>query len=91
MVGAVHVRVAEPLPACVTVIENTASDALSVPSLTDMTMFDVVPASPPAGVPESRPVAVLNVAHAGLFMMLNVSAWPDGSEPMGWNVYAVPA
>ena len=38
----------------------TGSDALAVPSLTRMMMLLAVPAA--VGVPESRPVAVLNVA-----------------------------
>jgi hypothetical protein len=42
------------------------------------------------GVPDSRPVAVLNVAHEGRFWMLKVSALPSGSEALGWKLYSNP-
>ena len=44
-----------------------------------------------AGVPESLPVVVLNVAHVGLFWMLYMSVSPSGSAPDGWKLYAEPA
>jgi hypothetical protein len=37
------------------------------------------------GVPERRPVEVLNVAHVGLFEMLNVSLSPFASLAVGVN------
>src|SRR5512139_2147970 len=44
-----------------------------------------------AGVPCRRPVLVLNVAQAGLFVMLNVSVVPAfASLAVGVNVYCVP-
>ncbi len=42
------------------------------------------------GVPERRPVDVLNVAHDGLLRTPQMSALPSGSLPVGWNAYAVP-
>jgi len=69
---------------------NEASEALAEPSLTLMTMPVVVPTSPAPGVPASKPVAVLNVAHAGRFAMLNVNVLPSGSLAVGRNEYGVP-
>ncbi len=42
------------------------------------------------GVPDSKPVAALNVAHEGRFTTLNVSELPSASLATGWNAYAVP-
>ena len=42
-------------------------------------MFEYVPVCALLGVPDSLPVVVLNVAQAGLFVMLNVSVLPSGS------------
>jgi hypothetical protein len=42
------------------------------------------------GVPESRPVVVLNDAHVGRFTMLKVSALPFASAAEGVNEYALP-
>lgn len=42
------------------------------------------------GVPERRPVEVLNVAQVGLLEMLNVSLSPFASLAVGVNEYAVP-
>jgi hypothetical protein len=51
----------------VTVTANAASVAAPpLPSLTLITMLLVVPASAAAGVPDSRPVLGVNVAHDGL-------------------------
>ena len=72
-------------------IENAASAALALPSLTLITMFEYVPALAPVGVPDSCPVAVLNVAHAGRFAIANVSVSPSPSAAVGRNVYALPA
>ncbi len=46
-------------------------------------MFEYVPTSEAAGVPERRPVAVLNVAHAGLFWIVNASVSPSASAALG--------
>ena len=54
----------------VTAIENAASGVDARPSLTRITMPFVVPMWAAAGVPCSVPVAVLNVAHVGMFTML---------------------
>jgi hypothetical protein len=90
VVGGVQLIVAEPVATACTVSANGASDALKVPSLTRMTMPLVAPTCPAPGVPESRPVAVSNVAQAGGFVMLNVRGLPSGSLAVGVNVYAVP-
>ena len=50
----------------VTWIENAGSDALALPSLTLITMPEVVPTFDAVGVPLKLPVAMLNAAHAGL-------------------------
>jgi hypothetical protein len=71
-----------------TIIENAGSDVLVMPSLTLMTILPCVAAA--VGVPLNRPVAVLNVAHAGEFAIANVSELPSASEAVGWNAYAVP-
>ncbi len=66
-----------------TVIPNAASDALAWPSVTLIVMPLKVPT--PDAVPSSRPVVVLNVAHEGRFVMLNVSELPSGSLAVGVN------
>ena len=69
--------------AACTVMVKAGSDAVAVPSDTEMAMFEWVPAD--VGVPLSRPVVVLNVAQEGLFAMPNASVWPSGSETAGVN------
>jgi hypothetical protein len=54
----------------VTVIENAASAVDANPSLTPIAMPFVVPMWAAVGVPCKEPVAVSNVAHAGMFTML---------------------
>jgi len=49
-----------------TVMVNDASAVEALPSLTEMTTFEYVPAS---AVPVSDPLAMLNVAHEGLLVM----------------------
>src|SRR6185369_7864889 len=71
-----------------TAIENAGRAAVALPSLTRITMLLNVLAA--VGVPESWPVAVLNVAHDGLLSMLNASASLFASIATGMNVYAVP-
>jgi hypothetical protein len=43
------------------------------------------------GVPDKRPVELLKVAQMGLLATENVSAFPSGSEALGWNAYGWPA
>ena len=76
---------AVPVAACSTDSENAGSDADAVPSDTEMMMFENVAMSVSAGVPDRRPVVVLNVAQAGRFWMLNVSVLPSGSLALGWK------
>src|SRR5688500_476668 len=65
--------------AAATVIANGASAARRLPSLTLMMMFEYVPALVETGVPDSCPVALLKVAHAGRFAIANVSGSPLAS------------
>src|SRR5262245_995715 len=53
-------------------------------------MFANVPILLAPGVPCSRPVAVLKVAHAGRFAIAKVSGSESASAAVGWNAYAVP-
>jgi hypothetical protein len=71
--------------AAVTLIVNAGSDAEAVPSLTLITMLGSVPTSALPGVPPSKPVTVLNVAHAGLFVIENDSVAPLGPLAEGWK------
>ncbi len=64
---------------------NAGSEALAEPSLTLITMFEYVPTAPVPGVPDSRPVLVLNVAHVGRLAMLKASVLPSGSDAAGWK------
>lgn len=69
-----------------TVIENVGNAALSRPSLTRITMPEVVPACALVGVPLSRPVRLLKKAQAGLLVMENRSqVQRSGSDALGWN------
>jgi hypothetical protein len=52
-----------------TVIEKAGSEDDTLPSLTLMTMLDVVPTLALAGVPDSVPLALSNVAQVGRFWM----------------------
>ena len=84
-------RVITGLAAALTVIANASSDADALPSLTLITIPLYVPTSLADGVPLSCPVAMLNVAQAGLFVIENDRVLPDGSVAVGVNEYAVPA
>src|SRR5690606_19495212 len=55
-----------------------------------MRMFGYVPTSPPDGVPDTRPVDALKLAHDGRFSTENVSASPSGSDAPGSNTYGEP-
>ena len=72
-------------------IANAGSDAVAVPSLTEITMLPVPPVVPTGGVPLSRPVVVSNTAQLGRPVIANVSTLPSGSLAVGTKVYAVPA
>lgn len=65
MVGAWFVVVAAD-----TVMVKAGSDAVALPSVTEITMPGYVPTCNAAGVPESWPLEVLNEAQAGLPEML---------------------
>ena len=77
--------------AALTVIENAASDAEDVPSLTEIAMPEKEPTLLDDGVPVSAPVVVLKLAQLGLLMIENVSVLPLGSVVLGVKLYAVPA
>jgi hypothetical protein len=70
----------------VTVIANAGSETVDVPSLTVMRMLENVPSCEAVGVPERRPVVVLNVAHVGRFCTPKVSVLPSASEALGMKV-----
>src|SRR5690606_10245179 len=65
--------------AAVTVIENAGRDAVALPSLTVIRMFECVPTCPAPGMPSSWPVDGVNDSHAGRFTMLNDSESPSAS------------
>ena len=77
--------------AATTVIVNAGSDAVDVPSDTDMTMPGCAPTAPDPGVPLNRPVDALKLAQPGFPLMLKESACPSGSDAVGRNEYALPA
>ena len=85
-VGGVQLSVAEPVVVVDdTTIANVGREAVRLLSLTLMPMFEYVPVCALLGVPDSLPVVVLNVAQAGLLVMLNPSVWPSGSLAVGVN------
>ncbi len=86
-VGGVQLSVAAPdeLEAAVTAIENAGSDTVLVPSLTRMVTLAYVPTCELVGVPDRRPVVVLNDAHDGLLAMLKVRVLRFGSLADGVN------
>jgi hypothetical protein len=89
--GGVQLSVAEPVVVVDdTTIANAGSEAVEVPSLTLILMFENVPVCALLGVPDNRPVVVLKAAQAGLFVMLKVSVLPSGSRAVGVNAYATP-
>ena len=63
----VPVMVGGRLAGAFTWIVKEGSEALRFPSLTVMVMRPEVPTFPLAGVPDRRPVDVLNVAQLGWF------------------------
>jgi hypothetical protein len=74
----------------VTVIVNGASEALAVPSLTEIVMLGKLPAFAVDGVPLSWPFVVLNVAQLGLFVIEKLSVPPRGLDAVGVKLYACP-
>ena len=88
LVAGAPVIVGAVLGGALTVSANEGNDVVALPSLTRMTMPDVVPTFAVVGVPLKRPVVVLNEAHAGLLWMLNVSGSLFASLAAGWNEYA---
>ena len=72
----------------VTVILKVVSEVEETPSVATSRMPENVPAA--VGVPESRPVDVLKLAHDGRLRMENVRALPSGSFAVGWNEYGLP-
>ena len=64
-------------------IVKAGSDLDLLPSLTEMRMFENVPAT--VGVPLRRPVLLLKLAQAGRLLTENVSVRPSGSVAEGWN------
>ena len=71
-------------------MENAGKETVVLPSLTRIVMFEYVPALDAFGVPDKRPVLVLNEAHVGRFWILNVKALPSGSDALGVNEYEEP-
>src|SRR5487761_197834 len=74
----------------VTLTENAAKEALLVPSLTEMPIFEYVPTFELLGVPLSWPVEVLKVSLLGMLVIEKVSVPPLGSVVVGVNVYFCP-
>ena len=70
---------------------NAGRAADCVPSLTLITMFEKAPTLELDGVPVSEPVAMLNVPHEGMFVMLKLRVVPEGPLAAGVNEYAWPA
>ena len=73
-----------------TAMANAGRLAENCPSLTLIKMLPKVPTFELVGVPDRRPVPVLNVAQLGRFAMLYVNVLPSGSAPTGWNAYWAP-
>ena len=71
-----------------TVIENAASAALALPSLTLMTMFEYVPTLALVGVPDSWPVARAEGRPRGPVLDVKPSVLPSASAAIGWKLYA---
>jgi hypothetical protein len=69
----------------VTVRENAGNEALDPPSATLITMPVDVPTFAAVGVPESCPVVLSKLAHAGLPTMEKLSVPPAASDALGWN------
>jgi len=81
MTGAVFTGAATG--AAVTVTLNAGRELRRAPSETLMPMLEYVPACAAEGVPDSVPVLLLKVAHAGLFEIENVSVSRCASVAVG--------
>ena len=66
-VGGVQLSVAEPFAVSLTAMENAGNVADALPSLTLIVTFAYEPTCALVGVPDRRPVDVLNVAQEGRF------------------------
>src|SRR6516164_6189045 len=85
-VGGVTVTAAVPVVAgAVTVMAKAGSALDACPSLTLMMMLPKVPVCTLVGVPDNVPLAILKLAHAGLFCTENDSVVPLGPLAAGWN------
>ena len=71
----------------VTVRLKAGSAALKLPSLTLITMPEVVPTSLLPGVPVKAPVLVLKLAQLGLLLMLKLNVSSSGSDAVGVKLY----
>jgi hypothetical protein len=85
IVGAVELP---PPPEAGLITMLNHSDAEVTPSVTMTATLENVPAA--VGVPEIRPVEVLNVAQDGRLRTENVIGRPSGSRAVGWKEYATP-
>ena len=66
-----------------TIMPKTGRETVVTPSVTEMTIPEVVPTSAVAGVPLSWPLAELKVAHAGLLTIEHVRLLPSASAIAG--------
>jgi hypothetical protein len=66
-----------------TVMVKAGKEAVSVPSLTLITIGPEAPTSAAVGVPPRSPVLVLKAAHDGLPVMEKLSVLPLASEALG--------
>jgi len=69
---------------------KAGKDAVSVPSVTWMTICEVTPTLAVPGVPVSAPEPVSNVAQVGLFTMEYTSFAPAESSAAGLKLYGAP-
>jgi hypothetical protein len=67
-------------------MEKAASAVRATPSLTLMTMSEVVPMSALVGVPLTAPEAESKVAQEGRLETWKDRSSPSASEALGWNV-----
>ena len=72
-------------------ILNGPTERVSRPSVTLIVMSAVSPTSASVGVPVSAPVSVLNVAHVGLFSIVNSRKSSSASDACGVKEYGLPA
>jgi hypothetical protein len=89
-VGGVQLSVAEPLPTELTVTPKAGSEAVALPSLARITMFEYVPTFAAKGLPDNVPLDVLKLAQAGLLTIENVSVLRSGSDAVGRKLYELP-